>query len=225
MLNARVRGRKGTLLSFIKNFTASIFVLVFLSFNLATSTLADQYGQYGSTENYTIRAEKFVAKPNSDNYVENLTASDLKHRPNQNVKFKVIITNTSDVKLKNVQVKDFFPAFLDTYNGYGVVDGANRTISFTIDNIESKESKTFYFTFHIVSQEKLPANKGILCLTNKVWTEAQGVSAEDSSQFCVEKEVLGVKTQPSAGPEYGLALLGLNALTLISGIKLMKKGN
>ncbi len=225
MFTARVRGLERTSFSIFKKLSASFLVLVLLSFNLVTPTLADQYGQYGTTENYTIRAEKFVAKPNSDNYVENLASSDLKHKPNQNVKFKVVITNTSDVKLKNVQVKDFFPAFLDTYNGYGTVDGVNRTISFTIDSIEAKESKTFYFTFHIVSQEKLPANQGILCLTNKVWTEAQGVSSEDSSQFCIEKEVIGVKTQPSAGPDYGLALLGLNAITLISGIKLMKKGN
>jgi len=46
---------------------------------------------------------------------------------------------------------------------------------------------------------------------------------DDTAQLCIEKQVLGVKTVPKAGPEMGLVILGLNVLTAVLGLAIRKK--
>jgi len=214
--------------------SALLCALFFLLFALPNISHADEYKQYGtSVNNIKLRVEKFVSKPVaksekgkiSNDFVDNLWASDKKYLPDQSVKFKLVVTNISDVALANIQVKDFFPQYLDGFSGAGSLDVSNKVVSITIDHLDAGEAKTLYMSFHIVPQSSLPMNQGILCLVNKVQAESQGLRNEDTSQFCVEKEVLGVTSQPQAGPEYALALLGLNAAMLISGISFLRKRN
>lgn len=73
----------------------------------------------------------------------------------------------------------------------------------------------------VLSQDKLPSDKGLFCIVNKAQAYTDQTSASDTSQLCIEKQVVGVITVPSAGPELGLLLLAGELTTLGLGIKIL----
>lgn len=210
-------------------------VLVALSYiiNLLTVTVYSQYGEYGqygvTPPGISIRVDKLVGKPNEtkggtaeQDYVDNLSSSDPRFIPGQEIFFKIKVKNTSDVKIKNVTVKDSLPDFIEPVDGPGSFDSNSRTITFSAGDLEIDEEKVFFLKMRLLSQEILPADQGLICLVNKAEAFDGGVSAEDTSQFCVEKEVLGVTAVPSAGPEMGMALLTGEILILGIGLTLKR---
>lgn len=214
-------------------------VLVFLalvvsSFFLAKTVSSDcggQYGQYGGCNpSLTILVDKFVGKPNtsvtnagSADYVDNLSPSDPRFKANQTIFFKTKVKNTSNTTLYNVTVKDFLPSYIEPIEGPGIYDGKARTITFNAGDFAQDEEKVYYFKMQIDSVQYLPADKGLFCIVNQVKAYNDRASDDDTSQFCVEKEVVGAKKVPSAGPEMGVLLLGLNFAGIGMGMFLRKK--
>ena len=156
----------------------AILVALASIFQLLTSNVDAQYGQYGPyggpEPSLSIMVDKMVGKPvankgdSNGDYVDNLSPSDPRFVPGQEVFFKIKVKNTSDIKLKSVTVNDVL----------------NKAEAFDGD-----------------------------------------VSDEDTAQFCVEKEVMGVTAVPSAGPEQGVALL-LGQFSLLGlGILLKRKSS
>lgn len=203
-----------------------LFALCSLLFSLPVSA---QY--YGAAPVVRISVEKFVSKPGavtkggvtSEEFVENLSSSDVRFRSGQDVRFKLVVKNTSDTNLTNVEVKDFVPDFLEPVEGPGSFNSSTRTLAFNAGDFAVNEEKIYFLKMRVLSQNQLPQDKGIICVVNKVKVEVQGVGAEDTSQFCIEKEVQGVVSVPSAGPEAGLVLLAFNALAAGAGIWLRRR--
>ena len=201
----------------------SLFVL------LLSANVYAQYGQYGQGPSKTIDIEKFVAEKiaaeggTSEEFVENLSSSDPRFRPSENVRFKLTVKNTSDVELKNVQVIDFLPDFFEPVEGPGTFDSNTRKLTFSAGDFKVGEEKTYFLTVRVLSQDKLPSDKGVMCVVNKAEASTEGVSDTDSSQLCIEKEVPPVKEVPAAGPEAGMALLGFNLLGVSVGYWLRRK--
>lgn len=199
---------------------------------LATGSFAQygQYGPYGGPEpSLSILIDKMVGKPSvtkggsiDQDYVDNLSPSDPRFSAEQEVFFKIKVKNTSDVKLKDVTVKDFLPDFVDFKEGPGDFDKDSQTLTIDAGDFEIDEEKLFFIKVKVVEQDELPADQGILCLVNKAQGFDGGVSDEDTAQFCIEKEVLGVTAVPSAGPELGLALLIGQFSTLGVGLLLKR---
>lgn len=215
----------------MKKYLFSFIVLFLLTFYVPRYTLyvKAQYGQYGQpSPSYSILVDKMVGKPSlnkgatSYDYVDNLSPSDPRFRPGQEIFFKVKVKNTSNTRLTNVTVKDYLPSYLEPIEGPGSWDASTRIITWNAGDFEVDEEKVYYIKMQIYPQDKLPADKGLFCLVNKVGAYNQA-SDEDTSQFCIEKEVLGVTKVPSAGPEYGLALLAFNGLVAIVGLRLKKQ--
>lgn len=208
-------------------FLASLFFLLAFS----VSAQYGQYGQYGApAPSKAILIEKLVGKPSltkggatDTTFVDNLSVSDPRFSPQQEVLFKLVVKNTSDVTLSNVEVKDFVPDFLEPVEGPGTFDSASRTITFNAGDFAVNEEKTYFLRMRFVSQDRLPSDKGILCLVNKAEARTSEVFDEDTAQLCLEKEVVGAPQQPSAGPEAGLVLLAFNALAAGAGIWLRKR--
>ncbi|MBI4226071.1 hypothetical protein HY612_03060 [Candidatus Roizmanbacteria bacterium] len=206
------------------------FILITTSYLLLSTAVFAQYGQYGpyggEEPSVSIMVDKMVGKPVltkggfvDQDYVDNLSPSDPRFAPEQEIFFKIKVKNTSDLKIKNVIVKDFLPDFVDFKEGTGEFDKATRTL--TIDDagdFEVDEEKLFFIKVKVVEQDELPADQGIVCVVNKAQAFDGGVSDEDTAQFCVEKEVLGVTAVPSAGPEMGALLLSGELLALSTGM-------
>lgn len=221
----------------MKKILAFLF-LVISYFVFTTGVSADygcngQYGQYGGCNpSYTILIDKFVGMPDTSitdptnaNYVDNLSPSDPRFKAGQTVFFKAKVKNTSNVTLSNVIVKDFVPSFIDPVAGPGTFDSSSRTISFNAGDFAPSEEKVYFFKMQVMSVDKLPSDKGLFCVVNRAQAFNDKASDEDSAQLCVEKQVLGVSNVPSAGPEFGLILLGLNLGAIGIGMFLKKKSN
>jgi len=207
-----------------------IFVLAAFIFSLTffvTSVSADcvgQYGQYGQPCNsYSILVDKMVQKPGTADYVDNLSVSDPRYKPNEYVMFKVTIKNTSTTTFGGMTAKDFVPDYLTPIEGPGTFDSASRVITFDAGSFAVDEQKTYYFKMQVNSQVNLPADKGLFCVVNKAEASSNTTYDDDSSQLCIEKQVTGAVNVPSAGPEFGIGLLALEMLGAGAGLYLRKR--
>lgn len=202
----------------MKKVLSGIFLLLCFMF-LVTSVYA-QYG--GETPSYSIIIDKMVAKPGTSDYVDNLSVSDPRFAPSQDVWFKIKVKNTSNKTLTNVQVRDYLPWYLEPISGPGSFDSNTRIISWNAGDFAVDEEKTYFLKAKIFSQANLPADKGLFCVINKADARNDNVFDDDSAQLCIEKSVQGVTTVPSAGPELGLLILTGNLFGLGLGLKLKK---
>lgn len=188
-----------------------------------------QYGQNCTSPSYSILIDKQVGKITGTNkggtpnyeYVDNLTPSDPRFQPNSEVMFRLRVQNTMSTDITNVQVKDFVPSWVTPVEGPGSFDSSSRTLSFNAGDFKVNEEKIYYLKMKVHAQNNLPADKGLFCMVNKAQAYTDKTSDEDTSQFCVEKQVTGVTTSPSAGPEMWLPLLTLEASGFIGGIYLI----
>ncbi len=217
----------------MKNILAVI--LLFFVIFLTTKNVNAQYGcvgQYGGClPAPTIQINKMVGipdskitEPSSASFVDSLSPTDPRFSPDQFVFFKVIIKNTSSVSLSNVLFQDFVPVFLNPISGPGSFDSNTRIVSFNAGDFAPNEEKTYFFKMQVLSQNQLPTDRGIFCVTNKVQASNDKVSNTDTSQLCIEKQVAPVTKVPSAGPEFGIALLSIEGLGLMAGL-MLKKAN
>ena len=170
------------------------------------------------------------------NFVENLTINDPRLTPNQNVNFKIIIENTGDSDITNLNVVDSFGEFLSFVAGVGNTNVGAKQINFVVGTLKKGEKMEFVITAKTTEADKLPANQAITCVINNVKATApDGVSADDNAQVCIEKQVLGaqptpqifekpaIKELPPTGPELGL--LAALIPTGLAGIYLRRRAN
>ncbi|PIZ63760.1 hypothetical protein COY16_01085 [Candidatus Roizmanbacteria bacterium CG_4_10_14_0_2_um_filter_39_13] len=196
---------------------------------------SSQYGQYdGGTPNYSIIVDKMVmtgnqTKGGQEVYVDNLSPSDPRFAPGAQVTFQIKVKNTSDVSLYNIHVNDILPEWVDAVEGPGDYDGSTRTISWTYPELKSGEGKLEKITVQIKPQDQLPADKGLMCMNNKATAKTDNAYDEDTSQFCLEKQVTMTTKggQPvNSTPEAGAPLLAFGALNMLglgAGIWLKKR--
>ena len=215
--------------------TAYVFViaaLMVLANAKATFASYGAYGAYGTgAQNESLLVDKKVGMSSvatkggttKITVVDNLASNDSRFAPGENVYFKIKVKNTSDVKQSNITVKDVLPAYLEPVNMPNY-DANTRTIILA-DNLSLEAGKGTVFTVNtkVVAQNQLPADQGVMCVYNKAYGSNASVSDEDAAQFCIEKQVIGVTTQPSAGPEYGMGLLALQMIGLGSGLYLKRR--
>lgn len=211
-------------------------MIVLSYFVLANGVSADygcsgQYGQYGGCNpSFTILINKLVGIPDTSvtdptaaNYVDNLSPTDPRFKAGQLIFFKLVVKNTSSTSLTNVTVKDFVPSYIEPVSGPGTYDGNSRTITFNAGDFGANEEKVYYFKMQVDTVNFLPADKGLFCIVNKAQAYNNQASNEDTAQLCIEKVVTGVTNVPSAGPEFGLILLGLNFAGIGAGLALKRK--
>ncbi|PIU03962.1 hypothetical protein COT44_00340 [Candidatus Shapirobacteria bacterium CG08_land_8_20_14_0_20_39_18] len=184
----------------------------------ATTVCETQYGG-GETckEVNLILVDKKVFNPDQAKFVDNLGINDLKFASGDEIRFKVIVKNISDVTLTNIKVTDILPDKL--YFVDGPVSWNDREMIFTIDNLNAGESKESEIRAKVVPAAQLPANE-ILCRTNFAKGEVNGQSDQDTSQACFENKVLA-QTTPVTGPSI-LPLAFLVSLMIV-GLILNKK--
>jgi len=217
----------------MKKYLFSFIVLSLLTLHVPSYTLNvnAQYGQYGGeTPSYSILIDKMVGKPTQTKggsqtytYVDNLSPSDPRFSPNQEVWFKVKVKNTSSQNLTAVQVTDYVPSYLMPIEGPGKWNPDNRTITWNAGDFSVDEEKVYYIKMQVYDQSLLPADKGLFCIINKVDAKKDNVAYDDdTAQLCIEKQVVGATKVPQAGPEMGMLLLVGNILGLGVGIYLRK---
>jgi len=217
----------------MKKLLVSFALLVIGYWLLVLPVKADcvgQYGQYGQPcPSYAIVIDKMVGKPGTSNdatiyeYVDNLSVSDPRFKPDSIVFFKIKVKNTSTTKLVGMEVRDTIPSYLDPLEGPGTYNSTTREIVWNAGDFEVDEEKTYYLKMKVLPQANLPADKGLMCVTNFVKANSSNAYDDDTSQLCIEKQVSGTVSVPSAGPEFGLLLLAGNILGAGAGLYLKKR--
>lgn len=209
-----------------------VFILFFILYFLPFVFAFAQYGPYGpGGKPLTILIDKKIGKPTGETkgglpmveYVDNLTVSDYKFQPNQEIYFQLTVKNTSTVSLTDVTVKDYLPAYLEPIEGPGTYDSNSKTITISAGDFSPNQEKVYRLKMKIFPQERLPADKGLFCLVNKADASNNGVYDDDTAQFCIEKQVVAAQKIPSAGPELGILLLGGELTLLTVGIWIKRK--
>lgn len=183
-------------------------------------------GAYGSNDCFTdILVNKYVQNPTTYLYVENLGANYDKFNAGQEIKFQILVKNTGRTKLKNIEVKDTLPPYIELVKGFGKFDANAKTITFNIDKLEVNEVRTLELTAKIVDAKNLPLDQGVVCTINHVLVQSNGDTSEDSAQFCIQHAVLGVTTPITATPATGPEMLPLISLIPggLAGLMLRKK--
>lgn len=187
-------------------------------------------GGYGQNDCFTnIVVDKTVQNPKSLKYVNDLEANDERFNPGQKIKFQIKITNTGNITLKNIEVKDTLPPYLELVKGFGKYDKNTREMTLTIDKLDSNETKTLNLEAKVLDAKKLPGDQSITCTLNHVSARSEGDMDEDNSRFCIQTKVFkvmappAIKQTPSTGPEM-IALFGLIPAGL-TGIFLRRKTN
>ncbi|MBI5123249.1 hypothetical protein HZA75_05320 [Candidatus Roizmanbacteria bacterium] len=203
----------------MKKYLALVFIVSCFMFFASSVNAQSCGGQYQSPcQSYSIIVDKMVQKPGTADYVDNLSLADPRYKPSQYVMFRVTIKNTSTTTFGGMTAKDFVPDYLTPIEGPGTFDSVNRVITFDAGSFAVDEQKTYYFKMQINSQANLPSDKGLFCLVNKAQAWSNTVTDDDSSQFCIEKQVTAPPKVPSAGPELGLILLSGEILALATGV-------
>ena len=211
----------------------SVFVLALFASLSASATYAagnagyGQYGQYGSpAQQQSILIDKTIAtgettKGGQQTFVDNLSLSDPKFKPGDEITFKLKVKNTVDSLTSNVKVTDVLPGSLDLVSGGSLKSDGSVVID--AGDFKPNEEKEFTVKTRVKSVDRLPADRGVFCELNKARVQTDQASDEDTAQFCIEKQVVGVKQVPQAGPEAGLLLFGGELAALTAGIYLKKK--
>ncbi len=218
----------------MKKTSIALAFIVALFFVSAVPSFAQygQYGQYGqTTPSQSILIDKQVGKPvgttkggvTEIEYVDNLTPADPRFKPGAEVDFKIRVKNTSSVQLDAVTVTDTVPAYIEPIEGPGTYDASTRIITFNAGTFAPGEEKTYFLKTQLYGQDKLPSDRGLMCITNYAKAYNANVSDDDTAQFCIEKEVLGVTQTPKSGPELDFLLLAGQMSVLGVGVIIKKK--
>lgn len=222
-----------------KQFLFIVLTIWSFGFLITSSALAQYTYQYNGHKDYSeLVIDKFVGKPegSSINYVDNLGTSDYKFSPGQDIYFQLKAKNASDHALNDVTIKDYIPTYLEPIEGPGEYDSANRVIIIKNQNFNISEEKNYILKMRVFSQDKLPADKGLICENNKSTIQKDNIYDEDFAHFCFEKTVSLTSSSnttfsnsstnspvyPKAGPENNILLTTFASIVGYIGYRLRK---
>lgn len=155
-----------------------------------------------------ILIDKQVRRADKDIFVDNLTEFDTKYSAEQEVVFRILVKNTGDDTIDEIQVKDIMPDFVAFVSGPGSFDkneSKNGTLTFYINNLAPSETREYWIYGKVFAANDLPEN--LICkLQNRAQARASGDRFdEDVAELCVEKAGVTkggvpIKEIPVTGP-------------------------
>lgn len=228
----------------------SIFYLLSsVSFAHAQTSCQQIYGGGQTCVTGNIVVDKKVLDPKTQVMTDNLTINDNKFQPGSIINFQITLTNTGKAEIKQINVKDIFPQYINFTNGPGKFDANTQTLAFEVASLKPKETRNFTVTGVIVDESRLPISLGIICAIDQtIATTIDAGTSQDNTQFCIQKtsqsgsnsqkQILGVQspngkfavfpapvitTTPATGTQF-IPLFSLIPIG-IAGLFLKKKSN
>ena len=152
-----------------------------------------------------LQINKKVWDSQDQTFVDNLGITSHKFTGGEEVIFQIEIKNVGDETFNKVDVQDTLPNYLELSSG---------ELFFTIENLEPGESETREIKAKVVSIDRLPSDKTLICDVNTAegWTDDE--KDKDTAQICIEKRILGITQFPPTGPK---SWLTISLLSLTSG--------
>lgn len=186
-----------------KLFKLTLLTLLALGFSANfTNAFADCQALYGGGQScppsyaYTINKLVQVPGKGGGQFVDNLSINDAKYTPSQGIIYQVIVTNTGSNTIPSLNVTDTFPQFITFVSGVGNYNQNTNTLNFTVTNLNPGKSVTYVLNAKTADANTMPSDQGIVCVVNQInATDQNGQTQSDSSQACIQKNVLAA-TQP-----------------------------
>lgn len=206
----------------MKKILLAIFLLTFL---ILPNNVNAQYVVPPVTERQIteIFINKLVQNPQNGLFVDNLGINDSQFLPGQEVNFKIEVTNNGETEINNISVKDQLPSTLDFVSGPGTFDSASRTINFSIDRLNSGETKSFE-VIGIVSNSNDITNNQVVCVTNFAEARVNELFDQDTASLCIGSQVLAVTSElPKTGPNRAKIVFISSITLLILSVFLFKR--
>lgn len=198
--------------------TLIIFSILFLT-SLAKTTYASVRceRQYGGGEicvkTGNVQVDKEILNPADGKFVDNLSLTSEKFTPGQEITFKIKVKNVGDAEFAKAEVKDILPSTLELTSG---------ETTYEIKNLKVGETNEKILKAKVVSEDKLPKDKSVICDVNAAEAKSDSEKDRDTSQFCIEKRILGATTLPQAGPEDVLLGLSISGILSLAGASLLR---
>lgn len=200
----------------MKQSVLAVILLTLLSFPAPT------FAQYQYISTLTQPKQVFVDKkllnPQNNQFVDNLNVEQHAFLPDQDIIFRITVTNNTQSDQQKITLTDKLPEVLNFVSAsFGNFDQGSKTLNLTIDKLKEGESKTFELKTKLKPADQLP---GVTtCQTNLSKVTVSNMIGEDTATFCVSKQVLGATTEiPKTGPSQTLPLLILSSLFLVIGL-------
>lgn len=192
--------------------------LTLLPFSFVSPVFAQYIGATITQPARQLLVEKKILNPQNNQFVDNLNLEQQTFLPNQEVTFRVTITNIIQSDLRNIVVTDRLPDALNFIStSFGSYDSATKTITLKIDSLKVGESKTFEIKAKIKPAEELSNN--VTCQTNLARGMVNNLVEEDTASFCIQKQVLQTTPAlPTTGPAQTLEVMVLSTLFLAIGL-------
>ncbi len=196
----------------------SIFYILYFIFYIPVYADVSSQPIYGGGQMFVstgpILIDKKVLSPQASNWVDNLGINDPKYQPESLINFQINLTNTGNTEIKQINVKDVFPEFLNFGSGAGNFDANTKTLSFGVNNLKPSETRVFALVGKVVSAQQLPVDKGIICMANQATaTTSDSGTSQDNSLFCVQKQALGTQTTLASNTKSGFPVFPPQELT------------
>lgn len=198
-------------------------VILLIPLFIPTPTLA-QNAQYGAAAAPArqMLIDKKLLNPQNNQFVDNLNREQHAFLPDQEITFRVTVTNVVQSVLKNLTVTDKLPDVVNFVStSFGKYDANTKTITLTIDSLKVGESKTFEIKTKVKPAAEIAAN--VVCEANLARVTASNMVDEDTANFCISKQVLGVTSEiPKTGPSQTIGWMLLSTLFLAIGFLLKR---
>lgn len=205
----------------MKHILLTTVLSTFLLFFSVTPALA-QYVQSGGVittpQGKQALIDKKILNPQNNQFVDNLNIEQHTFLPDQDVIFRISITNVISSDIQNLVVTDKLPDVVNFVSAsFGSYDGSSKILSLKIDTLKVGESKTFEIKTKIKGASQL--SNTVTCQANLGRVIVNNISDEDTATFCVSQQVLGTNTAlPATGPTQTLSLILLSFLFLTIGL-------
>lgn len=169
-----------------------------------------------------VLIDKKILFPKNNQFVDNLNIEQHTFLPNQEITFRVSVTNVIQSDLKDLQISDKLPDVVNFVStSFGNFDASSKTINLKIDSLKVGESKSVEIKTKVKPEKELSGN--VTCQTNLARVTVNNLVDEDTATFCVSKQVLGTTTEmPKTGPAQTLPMLILSALFLAIGLMMRR---
>ncbi len=150
-----------------------------------------------------VAINKTVRNPQTLQYVENLNAQDPKYSPGQTMQFQITVKNTSNTPIRNIEIKDRLPQYLDCASeAANQCNNTTKIIAFTIDNLNANEIRIYTLKGKVASISNLPEDKKTICLVNQTLATQNKQTSQDNSLFCIQKNKTNQNTTKGGLPVY-----------------------
>ena len=171
--------------------------------------LADgMYGEDGDSRQIII--DKKLKPVSWANWSDNLSLNEFSFSAENLVDFKIIVKNSGEADLTNIEVIDILPGSVNFIFGPGDYNKDNHQVTWKIDRLSPNEEKIFKLRVQVINASELPKD-GAFPVVNKVKVTAEsGETDQDTAQFYIKGKV---EQLPEAGINLALGTaLALGAI-------------